>query len=342
MKYFISDYTQGAHPDILKALVETNFEHTDGYGIDPHCENAAEMIKQLIGKPNANIHFMVGGTPTNVITIAATLKSYECVIAPHTSHIFMHETGGVEATRHKIYPLDTEDGKLTPTMIQTVLDEFEDEHMTIPKYVYISNTTELGTIYKKAELEALSKFCKKNDLYLYIDGARLGSALTSPENDLTIKDIANLVDAFYIGGTKNGILFGEALIVLNEEINDHFRFYMKQGLGMLAKGRLIGVQFEALLKGENNSLFYQIAKHENKLAEDLRNRISELGYEFLGTSCTNQIFPIFPRTLVKKLQEDFLFYDWAAVDDPDMIAVRLVTGWGTSEEDVDALIEAIK
>lgn len=342
MRYFISDYSQGAHPDILKALVETNFEHTDGYGIDPHCDNAAEMIKELIGKPNANIHFMVGGTPTNVITIAATLRTYECVIAPHTSHIFMHETGAVEATGHKIYPLDTEDGKLTPKMVQKVLDEFEDEHMTLPRYVYISNTTELGTIYKKAELEALSSFCKKNNLYLYVDGARLASALTSPENDLTLKDIANLVDAFYIGGTKNGILFGEALIILNDEINDHFRFYMKQGLGMLAKGRLIGVQFEALLKGGEDSLLFQIAKHENDLAEELRNRISELGYDFLGDSCTNQIFPILPRDKVAELHKEFLFYDWAAVNDPDKIAVRLVTGWGTTEEDIEALIDALK
>ncbi|MBK5253899.1 MAG: threonine aldolase [Peptostreptococcaceae bacterium] len=343
MRYFISDYSQGAHPDILKALVETNFEHTDGYGMDRHCENAASMIKQLIGKPDANIHFLVGGTPANVITIAATLRPYECVIAPHTSHIYMHETGAVEATGHKIYALDTEDGKLRPDMIQGVLDEFEDEHMTLPKYVYISNTTELGTIYKKAELEALSKFCKNNDLYLYMDGARLGSALTSPENDLSIQDIANLVDAFYIGGTKNGILFGEALIILNDEINDHFRFYMKQNLGLLAKGRLLGVQFGALLNGGEDSLLFKIAAHENDLAEKLRNGISDLGYDFLSDSCTNQVFPILPKSKIEKLHdEEFLFESWSAVENPDDFAVRFVTGWGTSDDDINALLAALK
>ncbi|NLY82223.1 MAG: aminotransferase class I/II-fold pyridoxal phosphate-dependent enzyme [Clostridiales bacterium] len=342
MRYFISDYSQGAHPDVLKALVETNFEHTDGYGLDVYCDNAASIIKSLIGKPDANIHFLVGGTPANVITIAATLKPYECVIAPHTSHIYMHETGAVEATGHKIYALDTEDGKLRPDMIQCVLDEFEDEHMTLPKLVYISNTTELGTIYKKSELEALSKFCKEKGLYLYLDGARLGSALTSPENDISIKDIANLVDAFYIGGTKNGTLFGEALIVLNDEINDHFRFYIKQNLGMLAKGRLLGVQFEALLKGGENSLLFKIAAHENNLAEKLRNGISDLGYEFLSESCTNQIFPILPKEKIAKLREEFLFEDWSSVDDPSKFAVRFVTGWGTTDDDINALLEALK
>lgn len=342
MRYFISDYSQGAHPDVLKALVETNLEHTNGYGLDIYCDNAASIIKSLIGKPDANIHFLVGGTPANVITIAATLKPYECVIAPHTSHIYMHETGAVEATGHKIYALDTEDGKLKPDMIQGVLDEFEDEHMTLPKLVYVSNTTELGTIYKKAELEAISKFCKEKGLYLYLDGARLGSALTSPENDMSIKDIANLVDAFYIGGTKNGTLFGEALVVLNDDINDHFRFYIKQNLGMLAKGRLLGVQFEALLKGGENSLLFKIATHENDLAEKLRNGISDLGYEFLSESCTNQVFPILPKEKIAKLREEFYFEDWSSVDDPSKFAVRFVTGWGTTDDDINALLEALK
>ncbi len=341
MIYFRSDYSQGAHPKVLDALIKTNEEHTDGYALDPHSEHAAQMIKDLIGRQDCEVYMMVGGTPTNIITIASALKPWEAVVAPRTGHIYRHECGGVEASGHKIIPMNPINGKLTPALIEEAWLEYEDDHTVVPKMAYISNTTELGTVYTKAELEALSKCCKDHDMYLYMDGARLGAALTSDEADYTIKDIAQLVDAFYIGGTKNGALLGEAVIILNEEINDHYRWMIKQNCGMLAKGRLIGVQFEALLDGGENSIFFEMAAHENKMAKKLREGITALGYSFSGTSTTNQIFPIFPTTMVRELEKDFFFYDWEGYGD-DQRVIRLVTSWGTKESDVDAFLEAIK
>lgn len=340
MIYFISDYSLGAHPKVMDALMKTNMEHTDGYGLDAHSENAREMIKQLIGRSDCEVHMMVGGTPTNIITIAAALKPYEAVVAPKTSHIYKHECGGVEASGHKILAMDTPDGKLTPELIDEAWLEFEDDHTVLPKLAYISNTTELGTIYSKSELIALRECCDKHNMYLYLDGARLGTALTCEKNDLTIKDIAKLVDAFYIGGTKNGILMGEAAVIINDEINDHYRWMIKQNCGMLAKGRLIGVQFEALLEGGDESIFFEMATHTNKMASILRKSIADLGYKFRYNSSTNQIFPILPIKLIKKLEEDFMFYEWEGFDETHKV-VRLVTSWGTTEEEINAIVKAI-
>lgn len=341
MIYFRSDYSQGAHPHILDALIKTNEEHTDGYALDPHSEHAAQMIKDLIGRQDCEVYMMVGGTPTNVITIAAALKPFEAVVAPRTGHAYIHECGAVEATGHRVLTVEGVDGKVQPEMIDAAWGEFEDDHTVVPKMLYISNPTESGTIYKKAELEALRTCCDRHDMYLYVDGARLGAALTCEENDLTIQDIARLTDAFYIGGTKNGLLLGEALIVFADNINDHFRWMIKQKNGMLAKGRLIGVQFEALLEGGENSVFYQIGAHENAMAKKLREGIAAAGYEFYGTSPTNQVFPIFPTKLVKELEKDFFFYEWAPSGE-DHTVIRLVTSWGTTEEDVDAFLAAVK
>ena len=223
MYSFKSDYSEGAHPQILEALIRTNLEQTDGYGEDDHCIRAVEAIKHKIGRFDIDVHLLMGGTQTNFTAISAFLRPHEAVVSASTGHICVHETGAIEATGHKIISHPTEDGKLKPSHIQYSLDEHEDEHMAKPKLVYISNSTEIGSIYSKSELQQLSDICRKNRLYLYIDGARLGSALTSEENDLTLSDIASLADAFYIGATKNGALLGEALIICKEELKEEFR-----------------------------------------------------------------------------------------------------------------------
>lgn len=340
MIYFISDYSQGAHPKVMEALSRTNMEHTDGYCLDPHCDHARDMIKELIGVEDCGIHFFVGGTPANVTTLAAALRPYEAVVAPRTGHIYSHETGGVEATGHRIIAMGNVNGKLTPELVDAAWDEFEDEHTVIPKAVYISNATENGSVYTKAELKALRECCDRRNMYLYMDGARLGTALTCEANDLTLKDIAQLTDAFYIGGTKNGALFGEALIVLNKEIDKDFRWMMKQTEGILAKGRLLGVQFEALLEGGENSVYFEAARHSNECAKVLKEGLKDLGCEFYGDSATNQVFPILPTPVVEQLEKDFLFYRWAPERD-GKTPIRLVTAWGTEMDDVHAVIDAI-
>ena len=340
MIFFRSDYSQGAHPSILEALTRTNLEHSDGYTDDIHCEHAADMIKKLINKPNAKVYFMVGGTPTNLTSTASVLKPFEAVVAPLSGHIYFHECGGVEASGHRVIAIKSDDGKLTPAMIEEAWLQYEDEHTVIPKMAYISDTTEIGTIYNKAELQALRKCCDEHEMYLYLDGARLGAALTCADNDLTIEDIANLTDAFYIGGTKNGALFGEALVFINAAFDDHFKWIMKQNGAVLAKGRLIGIQFETLLNGYENSIYFELAKHSNEMATMLREGIKAAGYKFKCDSHTNQIFPIFSSEMVKKLEKDFFFYEWEAWDENQTV-IRLVTSWGTTEEDVKAFLKAI-
>ena len=339
MIYFHSDYGQGAHPKVMEALNKTNYEYSDGYGLDPHCERAAKLIKELIGVDDCEVHFFVGGTPCNVTLISAALKPYEAVIAARTGHAYVHETGGVEATGHRVVTVEGVNGKLTPELIARAYSEYQDEHTVIPRLVYISQSTEIGSIYGRAELAAIRKKCDELGLMLYMDGARLGAALTSPVNDLGIREIAQMCDAFYIGGTKNGALFGEALVIRNPGINDHFRWMMKRQAGILAKGRLLGVQFEALLEGGERSIYYEMASHANRLAEKLRTGLGALGVRFFSDSPTNQIFPILPAAVIVKLREEFFFYDWAAPLG-DMQPVRLVTSWGTTEEDVDAFLTA--
>lgn len=336
MIYFRSDYSQGAHPDVLSAIVNTNLEHTDGYGLDPHCERAGAMIRELIGDESASVHFMVGGTPCNVTFAAAVLRPYQSVIAARTGHIYFHETGALEGTGHRIVTVEAENGKLTPTLVDRALEEYQDEHTPEPGLVYISQPTELGTIYKKDELKALYTKCRKEGLLLYIDGARLGSALTCRENDASIRDIAMYCDAFYIGGTKNGAILGEALII-KKGLDDHFRFMIKRQCGMLAKGRLIGVQFEALLEGGENSLYYRLAAKANALADILRDGLTAHGIRFVGESCTNQLFPVLPAKIVRELEKEFFFYEWAPEKD-GMLPIRLVTSWGTERSDIDTFL----
>ena len=338
MYSFLCDYSEGAHPRILEALIRTNLEQSDGYGLDDHCKNAADYIKQKIGREDVDVHFLVGGTQTNFTAISAFLKAHEAVISAKTGHIYVHETGAVEATGHKVIVEDTTDGKLSPVAIQSVLDYHEDEHMVKPKLVYISNSTEIGSIYKSSELEQLSEICRKNNLILFMDGARLGSALASEENDLTLSEISELVDAFYIGGTKNGALMGEALIICKEELKEDFRYHIKQKGGLLAKGWLLGIQFEELFR---DNLYFELASHANKMASVLVKSFLDLGYSFLTHSPSNQIFPILPNTLIRKLEEDYSFYPWRKMDENNT-AIRLVTSWATGESDIDEFIEKLK
>lgn len=341
MVYFLSDYSQGAHPKVMEALARTNSEHSDGYGLDEHCLHAAEMIKAMIGVEDCQVHMMVGGTPCNVTTIAAGLRPYEAVIALRTGHAYSHETGAVEATGHRVIAMDGVNGKLTPELIDQAWEEYTDEHTPLPKMVYLSQPTECGSIYSKAELTAIRNKCLEKQLLLYVDGARLGAALTAEENDLSIRELARLCDAFYIGGTKNGALFGEALVIRDRGLNDHFRFMMKRQCGLLAKGRLIGVQFEALLEGGEDSIYFEMASHANAMAKQIREALTALGVECYGVSQTNQVFPILPTAVVEELEKEIAFLRWAP-EKNGMIPIRLVTGWGTEKADVDYLIQTVK
>lgn len=338
MYSFVNDYSEGAHPRILEALVRTNLEQNTGYGEDIHSRKAAEQIKRLINREDADIHFIPGGTQTNMIVISSFLRPHECVISADTAHINVHETGAIEFTGHKVIALPHKEGKLSPDDIIKTLDYHRDEHMVKPRMVYISNSTELGTIYTKAELEAIHELCREKDLYLFLDGARLGAALASGDNDLTMEDIASLADVFYIGGTKNGALLGEALVICREELKKEFRYLIKQKGAMLAKGFVIGIQFEELFRYD---LYFQLSGHANRMAERIAQALVRKGYGFYATPCTNQLFPILPEKAVKELSKEFGFLVQKR-DDMGNTVIRLVTSWATSKESVDRLCDYIE
>ena len=333
MLFFSSDYQQACHPEILRRISETNFEGNPGYGTDDHCKTAKEKIKAACETPDAEIFFIGGGTQTNLLVINAFLDDFECVICAHTGHINVHETGAIEATGHKVCTVYSENGKLTPAMVDSVVKAHSSEHMVYPRMVYISNSTEIGTIYTKAELETLSAYCKEHDLYLFMDGARLASALTAPDNDLTLPDLAKLTDAFYIGGTKNGLLFGEALVVTAE--CKHFRWHMKQRGAILAKGRLLGVMYQAALE---NGLYFDIARHANEQAARLRDGMMELGYKFPVPSTSNQQFALIPKGVVSYLKEKgYEFETERSGEEEDLI--RFVTSWATPPAAIDTFLK---
>ncbi|WP_423798609.1 threonine aldolase family protein [Neobacillus sp. SAB-20_R2A] len=338
MYSFKNDYSEGAHPRILNALLESNLEQEDGYGEDRYTSEAIKLIKEKMGRTDVDVHLLAGGTQTNLTAISAFLRPHEAAMAASSGHILGHETGAIEATGHKIISIDTKDGKLNPSHLQAVLDGHPDEHMVKPKLVYISNSTEIGTIYKKNELAALKDFCDENKLILYMDGARLGSALCSPENDLHLSDLPSLVDAFYIGGTKNGALIGEALVICRDSLKEDFRYHIKQKGGLLAKGRLLGIQFLELFR---DNLFFDLAGHANKLAELLVAEIKKLNVSFLTESPSNQIFPILPNAVIAELEKKYGFHIWEKVDS-DHSAIRLVTSWATKEDKVLEFIEDLK
>ena len=338
MYSFTNDYSEGAHPQILKAMMETNLIQNTGYSLDTHTSHAIALIRDEIKQPDADIHIIVGGTQTNLITISAALRPHQAVISAVTGHINVHETGAIEATGHKVLAMDTPDGKLTPALVMQALDFHTDEHMVQPKMVYISNSTEVGTQYTKAELEALSRLCRQKNLYLFMDGARMGAALTSPVNDLTLADIAALTDVFYIGGTKNGALFGEALVILRDELKPDFRFMIKQKGAMLAKGWLLGIQFEEMFQ---NRLFFDMASHANAMAGKLRAALTDLGYTFAYDSQTNQLFPVFSNEMIEELAKEFTFNIDKKIDETHS-CIRLVTSWATKEEGVEEFIQFLK
>lgn len=338
MYSFKNDYSEGAHPRILNALIESNLVQEDGYGEDHFSRKAIKLLKQKMGRADVEIHLLTGGTQTNLTALSAFLRPHEAAIAASTGHILTHETGAIEATGHKVISIETADGKLNPAYIKSVLDAHTDEHMVKPKLVYISNTTEIGTIYRKNELQQLNDFCQANDLILFMDGARLGSALTSNENDLELSDLPALVDAFYIGGTKNGALIGEALVICRDSLKEDFRFHMKQKGALLAKGRLLGIQFLELFR---DNLYFDLAIHANQMAAILRDEMVKENISFLTQSPSNQIFPILPNSLITDLQKNYSFLIWEKVDS-DHSAVRLVTSWATKEEEIQAFIAVMK
>ena len=339
IKYsFKNDYSEGCHPRIMDFLNKINFNQSEGYCEDIYCKKAALLIRKHIKSTNADIHFVSGGTQANLIVISSILKPYESVIAADTGHIAVHEAGAIEATGHKINTIEAKDGKLYAKDIQTVIEAHQDEHMVNPKLVFISNSTEIGSIYNKKELEELSSFCRLNNLILYLDGARLGSALTSSKNDLALSELSKLVDIFYIGGTKNGALLGEAIIINNKKLKENFRYHLKQKGALIAKGRLLGIQFLELFKDD---LFFELGKHANLMASKLSHGIKNLGYDFLTKPVSNQIFPILPNKLIEKLNKTYEFYIWEKIDNKSS-AIRLVTSWATKEELVDKFISDLE
>lgn len=336
---FNSDYLEGAHPQIMQRLMETNMDQTPGYGEDAYCEQARDTIRRLCDALEADVHFLVGGTQTNATFLSAVLKPWQGAISADTGHIAVHETGAVEATGHKVIALPNEDGRITAEQVDECCRlHFSDEsheHMVMPGAVYISNPTEVGTLYTREALEALRAVCDRWNLVLFLDGARLGYGLASPENTLDLPFLARVTDAFYIGGTKQGLLFGEALVITREDIKRDFRYIIKQKGGMLAKGRLLGVQFQAAL---SDGLYMALSRRAIALAMRMKAAMAEMGIPFMIDSPTNQQFPILPDRLLEVLKRDYSFATIQKVDG-NRTAVRFCTSWATREEDVEKLIE---
>ena len=342
MIYFNNDYSEGCHEKVLQALIHTNMNQTLGYGEDEYCASAAAKIKALCGREDVAVHFLVGGTQTNLTVIDAALRPHQGALCPVGGHINVHETGAVEATGHKVLTVPSDDGKITAQQVrQVVKTHWEDssfEHMVQPKLVYISNPTEYGTLYSLAELEALSAACKELGLYLFLDGARLGYGLMAQGYDVTLEDIARLTDVFYIGGTKVGALFGEAVVITNEALKPDFRYLIKQHGGMLAKGRLLGVQFDALM---TDGLYFEISRQADALADQLRQTFDEIGAPYLVPGITNQVFPILSDALLEELSKEFCFTEMERVDQTHR-AVRFCTSWATTQENVDKLCKKLR
>ncbi len=342
MIYFNSDYMEGAHPRILQRLAETNYEQTLGYSEDPHCERAAALVRKVCAAPSVAVHFLAGGTQSNLTVIAAALRPHQSVISAQTGHISEHETGAIEAVGHKVNTLPTSDGKITADQINAlVAAHWSDpsfEHIPQPKMVYLSYPTELGTIYSKSELEAISAICHKHELLLFVDGARLGYGLASPVNEIDIPFLAAHCDVFTIGGTKVGALFGEVIVIRNEALKKDFRYIIKQKGGMLAKGRLLGIQFECLFE---DNLYAELSAHAVKLAMEVKQGLADLGIPFLIDSPTNQQFPILPNALIANLKDRYSFSQWKKFDD-GRTAVRICTSWATKGEAITELLKAIK
>ena len=341
MIYFNSDYLEGAHPSIMVKMAETNMVQTVGYGEDEYCEAAREKIKVACQAPEADVHFLVGGTQTNTTVIAAILRPWQGVISAVSGHINCHETGAIESTGHKVITLPTDNGKITAQQVADYVEWHKNdestEHIVQPGMVYISHPTEAGTLYSKAELTELYDTCRRYGLPLYIDGARLGYGLAAEESDMTLPEFARLCDVFYIGGTKVGALFGEAVVIMNESLKKDFRFIMKQRGGRLAKGRLLGIQFDALF---TDDLYFKISRHAIEMAHQIRDIFVSAGYPLLFDSPTNQQYPIMPDAELAEIGKSFGYEYWERVDETHS-GVRFCASWATTQENVDALREAV-
>lgn len=342
MIQFQCDYNEGAHPRILERLIRTNMEQTVGYGEDHYCESARKLIKDVCGRQDADVHFLTGGTQANATVISSVLKPYQGVVCAHTGHINVHETGAIEHGGHKVLAVPSVNGKLSAEGLLRCIEEHyaEDgpEHTVQPGMVYISFSTETGTIYSLAELKAIRNICNEFSIPLFIDGARLGYGLASEGCDVSLEDIASLADVFYIGGTKQGALFGEAVVISNDNLKKDFRYCIKQNGGMLAKGRLLGIQFLTLFE---DGLYFELSRHAVGLALKIRDAFKAKGFPFIAESPSNQQFPILPDSALEKLGKDFLFSVWQKVDD-NHTAVRFCTSWATRPEAVDQLLKVIE
>ena len=338
---FASDYTEGAHPAIIERLVQTNMEQTSGYGTDEYCERARSLVRKACECPEAAVHFLVGGTQTNATVIDALLNRYEGVIAAETGHVAVHEAGAIEFGGHKVLTLACDKGKITAASVKRYLQDFyadgNYEHMVHPGMVYISQPTEYGTLYTKQEMNAISAVCREYHIPLYVDGARLAYALACKENDITLADLATLCDAFYIGGTKCGALFGEAVVIPNPKRSPHFFTIMKQHGALLAKGRLLGIQFETLF---TDDLYLHIGENAIRAADTIRAFLASHGYEQYFIAPTNQIFIVLENTRYAELSKTITFGFWEKKDDSHTV-VRIATDWATTQENVEKLLQAL-
>ncbi len=334
---FLDDYSEGAHPDILRALTETNLVRQAPYGDDAYSADAASRIAARLGPSfQGAVHFVASGTMANIVSISSCLRPHEAVIAVGSGHIVVREAGAIEATGHKLIVVPAVDGKITPEKIEEALAaNAHFPHMAKPRLIYLSNATETGTLYTLAELRAISALARRRGLILFLDGARLGAALASDKNDATLADIAALVDLFWIGGTKLGTLFGEAIVVCNPSLAEDFAFHLKQRGAMLAKGWVLGIQFQALFG--DSDLFTSLARHANAMASKLAAGITAHGHRLAAETETNQVFPILPSAAITALQAEFAFYVWSKSDDAHSV-IRLVTSWATEESQVDAFL----
>lgn len=337
MLYFESDYTLGAHPKILENLLDTNMQNLSSYGLDCYSERAKEKIKNACNNKKAEVYFLAGGTQTNKIVISSLLKAYEGVVAATSGHIYQHEAGAIEASGHKVLEIDSKDGKIEPAALKKYLEDFyADEnhsHMVYPGMVYISHPTEYGTLYSKNELTMLKSVCSKYDIPLYLDGARLGYGIMSDESDLTLEDISNLTDVFCIGGTKVGALCGEAVVFTKENTPKNFVTIIKQNGALLAKGRVLGVQFDTLF---TDDLYFKISKNAIDMANKLKEVLTKKGYKFLINSPTNQQFVILSNDKLEELKKNIALCFWQKIDD-NHTAVRFATSWATTEKEIDEL-----
>jgi len=331
-KLFRNDYSELAHINVIKALEQACNEQNVGYGLDVHSEHAENMIKEIFDCKNAEVHFLVGGTQANMTVISYLLRDYEGVLAATTGHINVHETAAVEGSGHKIVTVDGVNGKVTKEAILKQLKINNNEHTVKIKMVYISNATECGTVYNKKELEELHQVCKENDLYLFMDGARLGAALTSEENDIDVTDIAKYTDAFYIGGTKNGLMIGEAVVLVHPDFHKYFRHQIKNKGAMLAKGFFVGIEFETIMK---DNLYFELAKNANKMAQILKEGLLELGYQ-VAPSPTNQIFVTLDKKKAALLMDEFGCEEWT--DLGNQLTIRFVASFNTKIDDVNNVL----